>query len=73
MTEEKKFKPSREEFFDPNNEDGTMRCCCGFELILESGDTWRCGGGNHRYRVQDGTALLDKFGNLMMQQPEDSN
>lgn len=69
--EEKKFIAEDEPYFDPNCEDGKMRCCCGFELTLESKDTWRCGGGNHRYRVQDGTATLDKFGNLMLAEPEE--
>ena len=70
----KTIKPARTkaenesvDWFDPNyGEDGILRCCCGFELIKESEDTYRCIGGNHRYRFSDGSVIIDKFGNVMI-------
>jgi hypothetical protein len=51
----------------------TPRCICGFELIKESEDTWRCVGGSHRYRISEGECSFDKFGNLLLKIPKDSN
>ncbi len=51
---------------------GVPRCCCGFELIKESEDTWRCTGGNHRYRMREGEVMVDKFGTILLKVPVDS-
>lgn len=57
-------------YFDPMSLDGiTPRCVCGFELIKEDEDTFRCTGGNHRYRMSEGQIALDKFGNLQLVLP----
>ena len=59
------------EYFDPIAEDGkSMRCVCGYELIKADGDTYKCSGGNHTYRINEGDGMLDKFGNLLLKIPE---
>lgn len=45
-------------------------CCCGYELIKESEDTFRCTGGNHRYRMSEGEVVYDKFGTPLIKLPE---
>ena len=50
-----------------------MVCCCGYELLKESDDTFRCSGGNHRYKVNMGDVFYDKFGNLLFKKPIEDN
>jgi len=67
-----------DEFFDPMTgepEDGTAVgikpvCCCGYELVKEDNDVWRCIGGNHRYRMSEGEVAFDKFGQPLIKMPE---
>lgn len=47
-----------------------MFCVCGYELIKESENTYKCTGGNHRYIIQDGDIILDKYGNILLKIPE---
>ena len=64
----------REDFYDPYcQENGKLICCCGFELVKESEDTYRCTGGNHRYVISEGDVIMDKFGNIMLKLKEDPN
>lgn len=60
-------------FFNPESEDGVLRCCCGFELVQESEDTYRCIGGNHRYMISKGEVIIDKFGRIMLKMPVKEN
>lgn len=74
MVKMKKIEPARsvaqneeKDFFDPNySGDGVLKCCCGYELIKESEDTYRCAGGNHRYHISEGDVIMDKFGRIMI-------
>ena len=80
----KEIKPTEEshekrsKFFDPMTgkpNDGSptgtkMVCVCGYELVKEDDCTYKCTGGNHRYRI--GEWFLDKNGNVLLKQP-DSN
>lgn len=62
------------DFYNPFRErDGKLVCCCGFELIKEADNTYRCTGGHHRYNFQEGQVTIDKFGNVMLRTPEDNN
>ena len=62
----------RGDFYNPFREsDGKLVCCCGFELIKEADNTYRCTGGHHRYNFQEGQIVMDKFGNVMLRTPED--
>lgn len=57
-------------FFDPLGQDGeVLRCCCGYELIKEDEDTYRCTGGSHRYRISEEEVHLDVYGNVMLKKP----
>ncbi len=47
-----------------------MTCICGYELIKEDSKTYRCTGGSHRVNMDDGSLMMDKFGNMMMKIPE---
>jgi len=51
---------------------GRLRCSCGKELIKMDETTYRCAGGYPIYRFEDGTMIIDKFGNLMIK-TEDHN
>lgn len=73
-----KSKYEKGDWFDPNyGGDGVLRCCCGFELVLESEgeseNTYRCTGGRHMYRFSADEAFFDKFGNLLIKPKEDEN
>lgn len=63
-----KLERSEEDTFNQSsvNSTGAMVCCCGFELIKQDEDTYRCSGGNHVYRFSEGSAMKDKFGNLLL-------
>lgn len=64
---------SEKKSFDPMSIDGmTPRCVCGYELIKETEDTFRCAGGGHRYRMSEGEVEFDKFGNVLLKMPEDN-
>jgi hypothetical protein len=65
-----------DKYFDPANKNNYKRdakvhfvCCCGYELIKESETTWRCSGGSHRYNMQAGDVVKDKFGNFLFKVP----
>lgn len=49
---------------------GSMTCCCGYELIKQDEMTYRCTGGNHVYHLEDGDMIKDKYGNMMLRLPE---
>lgn len=50
--------------FDPMSYDGkNLKCVCGYELLKESSNTYRCAGGGHQYQIQEGDITVDKFGN----------
>lgn len=62
------------DFYNPFREsDGKLVCCCGFELIKEAGNTYRCTGGRHRYNFEEGQVMVDKFGNVLLRMPENNN
>ncbi len=62
------------DFYNPFREgDGKLVCCCGFELIKEADNTYRCTGGHHRYNFQEGQVTIDKFGNVLLRTPEEDN
>ena len=77
----KEIKPARniafnerKDWFDPNyGGDGVLRCCCGFELVKESEDTYRCTGGNHRYSISEEDVFIDKFGNVMIKLKQEND
>ena len=50
----------------PLSKNGKLCCCCGFELIKQDEDSFRCTGGNHIYRFSAGSIVLDKFGNYLI-------
>ena len=57
----------RTDWWNPDIEgDGKLVCCCGYELVKESEDTYRCTGGNHRYNFNDDDVMIDKFGNVLI-------
>ncbi|HDZ27917.1 MAG TPA: hypothetical protein ENH65_15580 [Candidatus Aminicenantes bacterium] len=69
-----KAKSEKDDFYNPFREsDGKLVCCCGYELIKEADNTYRCTGGHHRYNFQDGQVFIDKFGNVMLRAPENNN
>jgi len=47
-------------------QDGQLRCCCGYELIKQDENTYRCTGGNHVYALDEGDITRDKFGNVFL-------
>lgn len=51
-------------------EDGVLRCSCGRELIKKDDVTYECPGGFPIYRFDDGTVMIDKFGNLVIKHIE---
>ena len=46
--------------------DGKLRCSCGRELVKMDDTTYRCSAGYPVYRFEDGTFIIDKFGNLLI-------
>jgi len=68
-------KMNNKRYFDPfKNEHGEKFpvCCCGFELIKQDDNIWECtGGSSHRYIMDFGDMVKDKFGNLLFKVPED--
>lgn len=62
----------RDEFFNPLAADGVRPICiCGFELIKEDNDVFRCTGGSHRYRMSEGEVTYDKYGMPLMKIPKE--
>lgn len=58
--------------FDPLSHDGIVpRCICGYVLHKSDENIWTCDGGNHRYRMEDGTMEMDKFGRVVLAIPDD--
>ncbi len=62
-------------YFDPESYDdsGILKCCCGYELIKEDEDTYRCTGGSHRYRVSKEECFLGRDGQMMFKKPSEHN
>ena len=60
-------------YFDPSGYDdsGVLKCCCGFPLYKEDENTWRCEGGNHRYRIDEDEMFLGVNGQLMFKKPSE--
>lgn len=58
------------EYFTVEGEDGVMRCSCGRQLIKMDETTYMCSGGYPVYRFEDGSVIIDKFGNLMFKHEE---
>lgn len=48
-----------------------MTCICGYELVKQDENTFRCTGGNHVYELDRGDMIKDKFGNLMIRAPRE--
>lgn len=48
------------------NPDGSYSCCCDYEIKKVDENTWKCEGGGHTYRMDEGDMVMDKFGNMMM-------
>lgn len=53
-------------FFLVEDHDGTLKCSCGRELVNVDEHTWRCSAGYPTYRFEEGTIMVDKFGNIMI-------
>ena len=63
------------EFFDPYDNKHNKKfpvCVCGFELIKEDQNIYKCRGGKHRYIMDAGDVIKDKFGKLWFKKPENS-
>lgn len=60
-------------YFDPDSYDdsGVLKCCCGYELIKEDEDLYRCTGGSHRYRISKEECFLGRDGQLMFKKPSE--
>lgn len=60
-----------EGFFNPDvRGDGSrLVCSCGYALYKRDAETWACEGGHHVYRIRDGSASFDKFGNMVFSVP----
>jgi hypothetical protein len=56
--------------YNPIRPDGTWVCCCGYELIKDDDNLYRCTGGSHRYEIREGDVTRDKFGNVEFKLPE---
>lgn len=54
-----------DKYIGPDSE-GKLRCEEGYELIQKDENTFECTGGGHRYRFDDGTIVIDKFGNVLL-------
>ena len=71
---DKGFLKDHDRFFDTMKLGrGYATCCCGYELIKESEDTYRCTGGNHRYHVSQGEVVFDKYGGILLKKPENGD
>ena len=63
-------KTDTESYYLCEDEDGTLKCSCGRELIQMDEDTWKCTGGWPTYKFSDGSIFIDKFGRLMFKTSE---
>lgn len=75
MQELKAFSESNtfeKEYLPCEEANGMMVCVCGYELLKEDEDTWRCSGGGHVYRLSDGSVTHDKFGNTYIKRRRDN-
>ncbi len=64
MKEIKPISYREKDNYYPVEEDGVMKCSCGRELIKLDEETYQCSGGYPIYRFDEGTIIIDKFGNL---------
>jgi len=53
------------------NTDGTYSCPCDFEIVKVDDNTWQCVGGGHRYHMDEGEMIKDKFGNMMLKKKDE--
>jgi len=58
--------------FNKGNNGKIPVCVCGYELLKESENTFKCAGGNHRYIMELGDIIKDKFGGIWLKKPEEN-
>jgi len=76
MEEIKPVKPEKIDgvkYWNPEENKYNLKypvCVCGFELVKESENTYRCTGEHHRYIMQHGDFIFDKFGKVWLKKPD---
>lgn len=69
-TESEQEREDDNDNYYPIEEDGVMKCSCGTQLIKKDDVSYECPAGSVVYRFDDGSLMIDKFGNVVLKHTE---